>query len=775
MKKMFQESRLEKEFIAAINDPQIKVVSFDIFETLAFRKTAVPKDIFSLMGEKKFVKELFDTPSTFRQFRENAETQARRKHSNLDEITLEQIYEQLFVTEKKKKRLMDLEIKTETENIYINKQVESWTKTAIKNGKKVILISDTYLSHKSIKKILLSKFDALHVEKIYISCELGKSKAKGTIYPHILEELGIKPKELFHIGDNKKNDVDNAKEKGINTLHYNIEGSLKKSLEFEKRYIQNDFKSNANIRVLSALLNPFEKTEQRFYFDLGSTFFAPLLWEFSHWLHDMSDKQNIEQINFVMREGKLFQRYFTTLFDDKEVNLIYASRKSTLLPSIDFENFKESNINFYTYKEFSIENFYDMYMLEIKDKTLKKYKKTLCKDANTIYVDEHSLLEIFKNDFSARLDEVKENINKQKSLITRYAKSLGVKNGSAIVDFGGIGRSLKQIGSSCDIDFKQYLLFYMHSGGYEYMNSSHALSFLPMNDKTRYAIELIRRVPEFLEILLNGFATSTLSYKQSGTQIVPVTKIFNGDMHGLQEIEEALHLGIDAFFATKKMYDKESRFDRESLALMIARLIEVPTLDEATRLGALIYDEGRGSSYSYPLISKKSLELVKKEGVEPLYTQLCKNIGYKKEQLHWVQGAITQTDEMFLPYVKNIVEHSVNDSAIEEILHILDENRIKKVNIYGAGDFFKKIRYPLLQRNIEILSLIDSRAEIESFKIEGFEVKSLKESINKKNCFPVIISSVAFSIEITDKLLQYAKENDLIFDIINHYNGLIKL
>lgn len=775
MKKMFQESRLEKEFIQAINDPQIKVVSFDIFETLAFRKTAIPKDIFTLMGEKKFVKELFDTASTFRQFRENAETQARRKHSKSDEITIEQIYEQLFVSKKKKAKLIDLEIETETENIYINKQIEGWIKTAVKNGKKVILISDTYLSLKNVKKIVLSKLESLHVKHIYISCELGKSKAKGTIYPHILDELNITPEELLHIGDNKKNDIDNAKEKGIKTLHYNIDESLKKSLEFEKRYIQNDFKANANIRVLSALLNPYEQDDKQFYFNLGTTFFAPLLWEFSHWLHEVSEKQEIQQINFVMREGKLFQRYFTTLFDDKEVNLIYASRKSTLLPSIDFENFKESNINFYAYKEFSIENFYDMYGLTIKDKRIKKHQKTLCKDANTVHVGERSLLELFKDDFSSRLEEVRENIAEQKDLITRYARSLGVKNGSAIVDFGGIGRSLKQIGTSCDIDFKEYLLFYMHNGGYEHMGTSHALSFLPMNDKTKDAIELIRRVPEFLEILLNGFATSTLGYKQSGSQIVPVTEIFNDDMHALQEIEEALHAGIDAFFATKKLYDKESRFDRESLALMIARLIEVPTADEASYLGELIYDEGKGSSFAYSLVSKQTVALVKKEGVAHLYYELCKNIGYKKEQLHWVQGAITQVDAMFLPVVKNIIEHNVNDSAIENILHILDENKIKKVNIYGAGDFFKKIRYPLSQRNIEIVSLIDSTAEMKSFQIEGVEVKSLQESVNEHNCYPIIISSVAFAIEITDKLLKFAKENHLKLDIINHYNGLIKL
>ena len=67
-------------------------------------------------------------------------------------------------------------------------------------GKRVILISDMYLEEETIRKIL-AKCGISGFEKIFISCEYRKLKRGGGLFLKAASEIGVRPHDLFHIGD----------------------------------------------------------------------------------------------------------------------------------------------------------------------------------------------------------------------------------------------------------------------------------------------------------------------------------------------------------------------------------------------------------------------------------------------------------------------------------------------------------------------------------------------------------------------------------------------
>ena len=110
-------------------DTEIKLVSFDIFDTLIFRCVEEPKQIFTLVGSR--AKNIGAIPSyfadiEFEHLRVEAEKKARKiqkQNCGYDEVTLEEIYAvmpEIIQTES----LINLEIATEIEQCYANFQTK---------------------------------------------------------------------------------------------------------------------------------------------------------------------------------------------------------------------------------------------------------------------------------------------------------------------------------------------------------------------------------------------------------------------------------------------------------------------------------------------------------------------------------------------------------------------------------------------------------------------------------------------------------------------------
>ena len=186
-------------------------VSFDVFDTLVFRKTGTPTDVFKLI-------EAETGKAGFAKRRELAERHAREekfKISGSYEVTIEEIYRS---PQLRSDELIDDEIKKETDVCYANPFMHEIYKQLRKSNKRIIAISDMYLRKEQINKILTS-CGYEHFDNIYVSSEYGISKSNGKLF---IAAKSDNHGKLIHIGDNYIADVIMGKNKGIKTVYYSL-------------------------------------------------------------------------------------------------------------------------------------------------------------------------------------------------------------------------------------------------------------------------------------------------------------------------------------------------------------------------------------------------------------------------------------------------------------------------------------------------------------------------------------------------------------------------
>ena len=209
---------LGKDFLSPsltrlVRDSQ--VISFDVFDTLIIRPgLKTPSDLFNLIHPED---------PTFKSRRIEAERQAR-KLSPLEDIKLETIYELLYESPRERQEAMDLEISTELSVCKANPEALKFFNTVKKAGKRVVIISDMYLSASTISTILTSCGYDLTGVNVYVSSEYGKTKRSGNLFREVLKNLrvdSVEGKHVLHIGDNYISDYLMPRKCGMKGLLYN--------------------------------------------------------------------------------------------------------------------------------------------------------------------------------------------------------------------------------------------------------------------------------------------------------------------------------------------------------------------------------------------------------------------------------------------------------------------------------------------------------------------------------------------------------------------------
>lgn len=200
-----------KQFIEICKE--FDVISFDIFDTILFRKTRKPTDIFKLVEkETNFI--------DFKNIRINAEEMARKneyKVNNTFEISLNDIYDSDINLSKNKFNLIRKELEIEKNNIYVNPIMKKNILTLKNMNKNIICTSDMYLSKYQIKKMFDD--DTLNnIDEFFVSVEYKVSKSSGELYEIIKNKY---PKgSILHIGDNFFSDVLMSKKNDIYSIQY---------------------------------------------------------------------------------------------------------------------------------------------------------------------------------------------------------------------------------------------------------------------------------------------------------------------------------------------------------------------------------------------------------------------------------------------------------------------------------------------------------------------------------------------------------------------------
>ncbi|MCP3967427.1 MAG: hypothetical protein GY750_14620 [Lentisphaerae bacterium] len=275
----------------------------------------------------------------FFEIRISAETRARRCTNNED-VTLDEIYFHIreqypAIPYENIEKVKQLEIEIEIANVIGIKKNIDRIHELLRNGEKVILISDMYLPRSVIKQ-MLSKVDSLIATlPFYLSCELMKTKHIGSLYEHVLEQEGIRPQELCHTGDNHHADIKVAKRKSIKTCYYN-----KSALsEIEQSYLLDEANVFLQLVAGASKLARLSATYTTPQYILGACLTAPLFYGFVKYCITESEKNGIKNIYYLSRDGLIFKLINDAIFEVNnnqsiKARYLFGSRQAFNLPSI---------------------------------------------------------------------------------------------------------------------------------------------------------------------------------------------------------------------------------------------------------------------------------------------------------------------------------------------------------------------------------------------------------------------------------------------------------
>lgn len=349
----------------AILSPDIKTVSFDIFDTLILRPFLYPVDIFIVLDQ--YVNSLITSITddlNFQKLRMSAESWARDKYKlkGRQEVTLQEIYEELqarcsylkpFIEDIKKK-----ELELELQFCYERKTGKELYDLALEAKKQVVFTSDMYLPVSMVEKIL--KKNGFNRGDLFVSSECMKTKSTGDLYTYMMKQIGKQPNEVMHIGDNMETDVLHAKEKGLLSFHLPRTEELFNNWSphvYSGRYFARMFESRCGIaehydakelfgiRCMMAVSANFLYDYPFIIYDKSSDFngnpynigyftLGMHLYAVCRWLVDENTKNKYDCLHFMARDGYLVKNAFEMLNNlfgsDSKLYYTYMSRKALM-------------------------------------------------------------------------------------------------------------------------------------------------------------------------------------------------------------------------------------------------------------------------------------------------------------------------------------------------------------------------------------------------------------------------------------------------------------
>lgn len=350
MNKKLVRKNLEKIFgrgiEKAVIGSDIKIISFDMFDTLIIRNVPMPEDVFELIKIKyERMHPENSLKSDFAVLRREAEKLARKKNkeNGKKEITLKEIYHSIDELEETvKQELLQIEIETECAVCQPNYEVKAFFEQLVKQGYSVIITSDMYLPETVIKDIL-KKCGYLSYTALYVSSKYGETKAAGTLFDRVLLDFQIKSQQLLHIGDHCRADYWIPKQKGIQTFLYRKtwkQPQFFKMLRGTKKHFSKE--QQLQFQMLQRIMiNCSAKRDQNE--KIGYEILAPLLLGYTMWLKKEIGRSKADSLVFLAREGALLKRAFETLYpNEAKTHYVNVSRLATCRASaVDAKSWEE--------------------------------------------------------------------------------------------------------------------------------------------------------------------------------------------------------------------------------------------------------------------------------------------------------------------------------------------------------------------------------------------------------------------------------------------------
>jgi FMN phosphatase YigB (HAD superfamily) len=337
---------------------------------------------------------------------------------------------------------IDLEITA----VELMPSVESTLKFLHNRNKKIIGVSETYLTAAQVARILETKNILTYFDKIYTSSDIGLSKTGGHLYQHILDKEGPR---IIHIGDNYWLDVFEPGKLGMKSLwfHSPLESKRKKRIRKLKRNHKHlDYVNNLIFR---------QDESHAISYKLGYQIFGPALTLYVQAVIEQIKNQDFESLYFVARDGYILRKIFSILSESIYKDEIFPpsyymciSRPITKLASLSDLDIDEllSTVLSSCQKNTTVSDAMGMYALEPNEHAATCQSIGLDPDSPILAANNATkITTLFHH--PAFLSSLQTQSRSSKAMLFRYLKGINYFSNQKIayIDIAGGGNTRKAL------------------------------------------------------------------------------------------------------------------------------------------------------------------------------------------------------------------------------------------------------------------------------------------------------------------------------------------
>jgi len=546
-----------------------------------------------------------DSVERFPAQRVRAEQYARERTQN-EEVTLAEIYVILAGLLELPTALAELlqfmEAETELRLARPVPAVVDEIDALEKKGRRVIFISDFYHRTSFVRALLKKVGVSTNDSQVYVSSEIGVSKASGNLFRHVLIAEKCRPSDILHKGDNRISDVKIPESLGIRVHHF-----ADAQLTRYESLLSNPGQLSASSLLLhqmagasrDARLSDRGRRQGRSQtlFEIGASVAAPLLVPFVSWVISRAESALVSKLYFVARDGQILKLIADRLLAKSGKSIrtgyLYGSRQAWHLPAV--RQIDDRALAWIL----NLDNGLTVRSLATRvgiDATLlcgqiaKRLSRRVIPDSPVLRDDLPAIAQ------SLRSEEVSKPIllaaNEAREGMLHYLAQVGFVDHAraGIVDIGWHGNLQTSLVTVLESLPTRPLV----SGWYLGLRSGHRYarddlqveSFVFGPTRSTYTAEIMKWA-NFLEIFCAADHGGTLGYRQTPTGWTPVLNPLGGQGYvswGLRDLRDGILSFVE--FYNSQVTDAHSEACAMAAASLLNALGHSPTHNEAEAIGS---------------------------------------------------------------------------------------------------------------------------------------------------------------------------------------------
>ena len=693
--------------LATILPDRLPLLCLDVFDTLLLRRCGSPDRVFAhtaTLAREAGLLAHSVTDDAFIVMRREAERIARLRTGH--RTTLDDIYQAFGLPDTEGDALRQLEFAAERHMLVANPFLVDLLHEMGRCAVPVVLVSDMYLPAPLLEELLRGAglCRGQDYADLYVSCDHGLSKAGGALFRRVLDDHpGVMPNMVLHIGDDPVTDVAGALAVGLQTIHYRLPAAFAETSRLEALLSPTPQGPLAAARGLAARSVP-GTGEEAFWGTYGATVLGPVAVHYATWLVRQAEALGIRRVAPLLREGELLGQLMALEAERLGVALdispLAVSRIALYFPSLagfDEAEFRKLAAELH----FTLRDAVTLFALDALPDTLKPHadrplvdvlgeefgpNAAIFRSARDLLLSEASQARIRARAAEARRD-----------LIDYVTGVLGEPGPVLLIDIGARGTMFERLSRIPEIgeryDLHGAVFYATREALHRSLRGVRIHSHMPLTASAFDRAQLVYRSPQFMELLLNGEAETTVGYRRDDSgQVWPI--------HQPNAIDEAQRRALAAcragIFAYRSRWAElaghgDSPWDREvdpdRLLTILHRSVHLPTTDEAARIGTLRFDVNNGSPIRVLLCDRRAQDRVAAlcEGTPPdLWLSLA--LQTRPSEVPWPQGSLASLSPGHVESLISGSQGGFNHRNIcRQLVHMVGSAGVRRVLLCAAG------------------------------------------------------------------------------------------